>query len=91
MIFEWDAAKSRANVKTRGLPFEIAVAMFDAPTMEAPDERQQYGELRVKATGIVRGVVLVAVYTDRPGTRRIISLRVANRKERHAYRAAYPS
>ncbi|MBI1774506.1 MAG: BrnT family toxin [Proteobacteria bacterium] len=91
MIFEWDAAKSRVNAKARGLPFEIAVAMFDAPTLEVPDRRQQYGELRVKATGIVRGIVLAAIYTDRPGARRIISLRVANRKERHAYRAAYPS
>ncbi len=40
--------------------------------------------------GAVRGIVLVCVYVDRGEVRRIISLRAANRKERDAYRTAYP-
>ncbi|HEY8949927.1 MAG TPA: BrnT family toxin [Rhizomicrobium sp.] len=90
MIFEWDSAKSAKNLRERGLPFDIGMAVFDNPTMETPDTRYNYGEARIKAVGIVRGIVLVCVYNDRGETRRIISLRVANRKERNAYRSAYP-
>ena len=91
MIFEWDPAKSAKNARERGLPFDVAMAIFDSPTLEAPDERYEYGESRIKALGIVRNVVLVCVYNDRGPVRRIISLRVANRKERNAYRAAFKS
>ena len=90
MIFEWDAVKSAHNARQRGLPFEVATAIFDSPTLEIADNRRDYGEARIKAVGIVRGVVLVCVYVDRAGRRRIVSLRAANRKERNAYRSAYP-
>ncbi|HXL98437.1 MAG TPA: BrnT family toxin [Rhizomicrobium sp.] len=90
MIFEWDAAKSARNARERGLPFDVAMAIFDRSTLEAPDVRRDYGESRIKAVGVVQGVALVCVYSDRNAVRRIISLRIANRKERHAYRAAYP-
>jgi len=90
MIFEWDEAKSARNARERGLPFEIAAALFDGPVLESPDGRRDYGEARVKAVGMVNRVVMVCVYTDRGDVRRIISLRVANRKERDGYRAAYP-
>jgi len=91
MIFIWDPAKSAWNARERGLPFDVAMAMFDSPTLETPDTRFGYGEVRVKAVGTVGDAVLICVYTDvRPDLRRIISLRAANRKERNAYRQAYP-
>jgi uncharacterized protein len=89
MVFEWDVAKSLANARTRGLAFEIAMALFDGPTLESPDRRREYGERRIKAIGRAAGQILVCVYTDRSGARRIISLRAANRRERDAYRAAH--
>lgn len=88
MIFEWDAAKSELNALSRDLPFDLAVVMFDGPTLEAVDDRRDYGEVRIRALGAVRGVCLVCVYTDRGDVRRIISLRLANRRERDDYRAA---
>lgn len=90
MIFEWDAAKSGHNAKRRNLPFDLAVVLFDEPTLEEPDECRDYGEPRIKATGEVSGRVLVCIYTDRAESRRIISLRPAKRRERDAYREAYP-
>ena len=90
MVFEWDEAKSAANARDRGLPFDVAMALFDRPTLESPDRRRDYGELRMKAIGSVSGHVLVCVYTDRKAVRRIISLRAASRRERDAYRKAYP-
>lgn len=94
MIFEWDDEKSLRNARDRRLPFEVAIPVFDGPTLELEDLRHDYGEIRIKAIGSVRGVVLACVYTDRPTDtgliRGIISLRLANRKERDGYRAAYP-
>ena len=90
MVFEWDDAKSRRNAIERRLPFEAAVVMFDGPTLEIADTRRAYGEDRIRAIGAVRGVCVVCVYTDRGDVRRIISLRLANRKERHDYRQTHP-
>jgi uncharacterized protein len=93
-LFEWDAAKSARNARERKLPFVIAMALFDSDTLEQDDRRRDYGERRIKAIGMVAGRCLVCVYTWR-GTsdmpiRRIISLRVASRKETHAYCEAFP-
>ena len=89
MDFEWDRAKSERNELERGLPFDLAVLLFDGPVIERVDDRRSYGELRIRALGTVGGVTLHCVYTQRGQVRRIISLRYANRKERDAYRATY--
>ena len=90
MDFEWDLSKSRLNEAERGLPFELAILMFDGPVLERVDDRRGYGEVRVRAIGSVEGVTLQCLYTMRGAVCRIISLRYANRKERDAYRATYP-
>lgn len=90
MRFTWDPAKSDANLSERGFDFEFATLVFDGPTLERLDDRQDYGELRIIAVGIADGIPLTVVYTDRAEgndvLRRIISARVSNRRERKAYR-----
>jgi uncharacterized protein len=90
MDFEWDAAKSARNRIERDLPFELAVDLFDGPTIERVDDRLDYGEVRVRAIGAVAGMILHCVYTERGEVRRIISLRDANRREAHDYRTTHP-
>jgi uncharacterized DUF497 family protein len=90
MDFEWDPAKSQRNEAERGLPFDLAVLLFDGVVIERVDDRQAYGEVRIRAIGAVDEAILHCVYTGRGEARRIISLRYANRKERDAYRATYP-
>ena len=82
MDFEWDEAKSDANLAERGFGFDFAALVFDGLTLEEIDGRQDYGEVRIKAIGDVVGHVLAVIYTDRDDVRRIISARLANRKER---------
>jgi len=94
MRFGWDPSKSERNARERGLPFAVAMAVFDGPTIELDDTRRDYGEQRIIAYGAVAGRVLVCVYTwrgqhDDP-VRWIISLRKANRGESHAYRTVFP-
>lgn len=88
MEFEWDEAKSERNRRERGLPFDLAVGFWDGPVVEWRDDRHDYREPRVRAIGMVGEYVLHCVYTDRGARRRIISLRLANRKERNEYRQA---
>ena len=40
MEFEWDDAKSAANLMLRGLSFGDAAIIFDAPTLETIDNRR---------------------------------------------------
>ncbi len=82
-------AKSDRNRLERGLPFDLAMMLFDRPTLERPDARLDYREARTLAIGMIGTVSLVCVYTDRGLVRRIISLRPANRRERDVYRAAF--
>jgi len=85
--FDWDSAKSERNRQERGFGFDFAVLIFNGHTMEWPDARRDYGEARVRAMGEANGIVLHVVFTDRGDKRRIISARVANRKERNQWHA----
>lgn len=89
MRFDWDPDKAARTLRERRLPFDLAAFMFEGPVLERVDTRQDYGERRVVAVGKVRSLVLSCVYTDLAvageTVRRIISLRVASRKERKAY------
>lgn len=82
MKFAWDGLKSERNFVTRGFGFDFAALIFSGLVVEALDNKQDYGEVRIRAIGEVQEFVLVVVYTDRGDTRRIISARLANRKER---------
>jgi len=92
--FIWDSQKSEANFVERGFDFAFAVLIFDSPTLERPDDRQDYGELRVIALGTADEIPLTVIYTDRAESggevvRRIISARVSNRRERKAFSEAF--
>ena len=93
MRFSWDARKSEENLRLRGFDFEFASQVFDGPTFERVDDRADYGEVRRIAIGLADGLHLTVVYTDRRGpremTRRIISARRSNRRERRVYDEAY--
>jgi uncharacterized DUF497 family protein len=73
--FEGDPAKGDRNYRERGLPFDLAVMLFDRPALERPDARLDYQEAQTMAIGMIGAVFLVCVYTDRRLARRIISLR----------------
>jgi uncharacterized protein len=88
-VFEWDEAKSQANLGRRGFDFEFATRVFDGDVLEHDDTRREYGERRVVSIGEIDGEIFSIVYTWRGASRRIISARHANRKERNGYRKAF--
>jgi uncharacterized DUF497 family protein len=74
MRYSWDEEKSRRNVELHGIAFEDAARIFEGPTLERVDNRFDYGEIRVYAIGLVDGLEITVIYTDRNhDERRIIS------------------
>ena len=85
MTFEWDEAKSQANVRKHGIDFETAKRIFDGPVVTGIDQRKDYGEDRYITIGRVTRSLIVVAHTHREGRVRLISARPASRKEKQAY------
>ena len=86
MEFDWDPAKSEANLNKHGISFDEARDIFDGPILTRVDDRQDYGENRHISLGALSpAAVLVVVHTERGDKIRLISARNANRRERKVY------
>lgn len=79
--FDWDDAKSDACLEERGFDFEYAAQVFLGPVIEKPDDRKDYGEVRIRAAGLIGSVPFMVIYTVRDNTIRMISARKMHRKE----------
>ena len=89
MNFEWDEEKRRTNIIGHGLDFADSWEIFEGPMLTGLDEREDYGEDRWIAIGLLKGIVVVVVFTERgEGTIRVISLRKALKHERIKYEQA---
>jgi uncharacterized protein len=80
-----DPAKRELTLVHRGLDMARAGEIFDGPTIAIVDDRKDYGELRQISIGKLDGRMVVAVWTSRGTSRRIISLRKANEREQKIY------
>lgn len=86
MRYSWDQSKNRSNVALHGIDFEDAKRIFEGPTVERIDDRFAYGEVRIYAIGLVNGLEITVIYTDRGNEeRRIISAWRAEPHERRTY------
>ena len=87
MRYTWDAKKNRSNIQRHKIAFEDAQRIFDGPTVERVDNRFDYGEeIRVYAIGLVNGLEITVIYTDRgDDERRIISAWRSEPHERRTY------
>lgn len=87
MKFEWSLAKAEANLRKHGVSFEAAARAFeDDLSATFPDPDHSRGEARLITYGLgLDGKLLVVSHTERGGTIRIISARIATNKERKRY------
>ncbi len=84
--FEWDDEKAAGNVAKHGVAFSDACRLFDdIHALHYIDRSMVYEEERFVSIGIVNGVVLTVVYTERGDRIRLISARKATRHEQKAY------
>ena len=86
MEYEWDEAKRLENLEKHEIDF-LDVEHFDWNHADIRDSVRNE-ELRHRAVGYIRARLYSVVYTMRVGRKRIISLRVASRRERDDYEQA---
>jgi uncharacterized DUF497 family protein len=77
----FDEEKRALTLRERGLDFNEAAEVFAGRNATIADERKDYGESRYITAGLVRGRLVVLVWTPRDDGRRIISMRHAHGKE----------
>jgi uncharacterized protein len=87
-MIEFDLRKDARNIATHGISLAETETLLSGFIVEKIDDRFDYGEVRVIATGEISGRVFVCVYTRRGDTYRPISLRPAKKRERNAYAQA---
>ncbi len=91
MHFEWNTEKAKSNFEKHGVDFSESMSVFCDPleiTIADP-EHSQY-EQRFLSIGLSSfHWLLVVSYTERNGSIRIISARVATTKERKNYESTH--
>jgi uncharacterized DUF497 family protein len=85
MKITYDDGKRRITLAKRGLDFEDAGQVFAGVHYTRQDDRFDYGEIREISTGLIGEEVVIVVWTERDDSRRIISMRKADRDERGEY------
>lgn len=84
--FEWDDDKAASNLVKHGVAFADAARLFDdIHALHLIDRSMNHGEERLIGVGMVNGIVLTVVYTERGERIRLISARKATRHEQRSY------
>jgi uncharacterized DUF497 family protein len=84
---DWDPEKDALNQTKHGIGFVSASRVFIDPHRIVSDStRPEFGEVRMKAIGMVDDRLIAVIYTDRGSIRRLISARRARHNERREYR-----
>jgi uncharacterized protein len=87
MTFDWDDEKAARNLAKHSVSFDESVSVFDDPLYidffdpEHSDREHRY--IRVGCSE--RGRILVVSYTERGSITRLISARLATKREQQAY------
>jgi uncharacterized DUF497 family protein len=85
---EFDPIKNAANIRDRGLSFELATEFNFETAVIWNDTRKDYLETRFAALGLIGVRVHSLVFTQTPKGIRIISFRKANPREVKRYEQA---
>ena len=81
MKISYDELKRLQTLDERGLDFDDAELVFAGLALTLQDERKDYGEDRYQTYGLLRGRLIMMVWTPRGDSRRIISMRNCHGKE----------
>jgi uncharacterized DUF497 family protein len=86
LTFTWDAAKAASNLAKHKVSFEEAATVFGDPLSSTiPDPDQSLGEARLLILGLsYRSRLLVVSHAESTDNIRIISARLATRRERQS-------
>ena len=85
MQSDFDPGKDAANLSKHGLSMAAAAGLSWEAALVWLDDRADYGEVRMVALAPIGDILYFVAFVDREPTRRIISLRRANRREVNHY------
>ncbi len=85
MIISHDPEKRDWTLAKRDLDLEQCSEVFDGVHVTVQDTREDYGETRNITVDSLGGRMVIIVWTPRSSSRRIISMRKANDREKNAY------
>ncbi|OGW67091.1 MAG: hypothetical protein A3H49_00600 [Nitrospirae bacterium RIFCSPLOWO2_02_FULL_62_14] len=87
LVFEWDEQKARQNKKKHAVSFEEASTVFGDPlSITIDDPLHSHDENRYVTIGrSIADRLVVVVHADRGERTRLISARIATRRERTTY------
>ena len=80
-----DERKRSTNIRNYGLDFVGCEAIFDGPVLVLEDSRQNYGEQRLCALGLLDSILVHMTYTERAADFHVTSLREAEKYEIKRY------
>lgn len=82
----WNVEKEQLNIQKHGIDFNVASLVFnDYYRIELFDKEHSVEEVRYNVIGSVQGRVIFVVYAERKDYIRIISARMATRRESEIY------
>lgn len=84
---DFDADKDALNFTLHGVRLKAARHFDLDGALKQEDDRSDYGEVRIKATGRLNRDIFALIYTERHGSIRAISLRKATKDEREQFLA----
>ena len=84
-MWDWGEDKRQSTLLLRGIDFRI-IAGFDLATAQIdPDFRQDYGEPRFQAMGLIDGRLYFVVFTPRGDRVRLMPVQGQRERERRAW------
>ena len=85
-----DPKKRKTNQRKHEIDLAECEPIFDEPMLTQEDTRAGYDEQRFVSLGLLKGRVVMLVWTDREGGPRMISCRKAEPHEQKIYYRTYP-
>jgi uncharacterized DUF497 family protein len=82
MKITFDPVKRANTLRDRSLDFADAEEVFAGKALNIPDQRRDYGEPRIITVGLLRGRMVIVVWTPRGNGRHVFSMRKANDREK---------
>jgi uncharacterized DUF497 family protein len=85
MRYTWDEPKRLRNLRKHGVDFVDAWRVFSGPVVLHEDRREDYGERRMIAYGLLDGRVVAVVHVESDDCVRLVSMRWAEKDETDYY------
>jgi uncharacterized DUF497 family protein len=84
-MITFDEDKRISNIAKHGIDLADCESVFDWPMVTIEDDREDYGEQRLKSLGWFNARVVAVIWTDREEGPHLISCRYGDKHETNDY------